>query len=381
MNNPFRYGRIVSDDAFCPRPEPLRRIAGFVRSAQNASIQGERRMGKTSLALAAARSVKGCRVLYADLLGIRSAEDFCKRIAAAAGRLEKGDSFLRRTLRLLSRLRPSVKLDPATGDPVVAVDVRALDPADSVDAVFDMIAGHARTMKLCVVLDEFQDVLDAADADALVAQMRGRIQFLTDVCFLFLGSVRNRMYDLFASPSGPFFKSALLFEVGAIPDAEFVPFLREKFASGRRRADDAFLGSVLDCACRTSGDVQQLCHALWDVSEPGDSLDGAAIRRALETIYAQEGAFYARQLRLLTAFQEKVLVAVAAAGGVETLTSAFMDAAGSSNRSSVKKALSRLVELEILFLHDGRHRFVNPFFRLWLLSREGAFDLAPGIGT
>ena len=109
MNNPFRYGRVVQDDAFCPRPEPLKRIAGFVRAAQNASIQGERRMGKTSLALAAARSVKGCRILYADLLGIRTAGDFCKRVAAAAGRLEQGDSFLRRTLRLLARLRPSLR--------------------------------------------------------------------------------------------------------------------------------------------------------------------------------------------------------------------------------------------------------------------------------
>lgn len=370
MNNPFRYGRVVQDDAFCPRPEPLKRIAGFVRSAQNASIQGERRMGKTSLALAAARSVKGCRILYADLLGIRTAGDFCKRVAAAAGRLDKGDSFLRKTLRLLSRLRPSLKLDPATGETVLSVDVRALDPAESVDAVFDMIAEHARSTKLCVVLDEFQDVLDVEDADALVAQMRSRIQFLTDACFLFLGSVRNRMYDLFASPESPFFKSALLFEVGPIPDDEFVPFLRKKFAAGRRKAEDAFLLRVLDCARRTSGDVQQLCHALWESTEPGDGLDDAALGRALRSIYAQEGEFYARQLRLLTAFQERVLSAVAAVGEVETLTSAFMESAGSANRSSVKKALARLVELEILFLHDGRHRFVNPFFRLWLLSRD-----------
>ncbi len=370
MNNPFRYGRVVQDDAFCPRPEPLKRIAGFVRAAQNASIQGERRMGKTSLALAAARSVKGCRILYADLLGIRTAGDFCKRVAAAAGRLEQGDSFLRRTLRLLARLRPSLKVDPSTGDTVVSVDVRALDPADSVDAVFDMIAEHARSMKLCVVLDEFQDVLDVEGADALVAQMRGRIQFLTDACFLFLGSVRNRMYDLFASPESPFFKSALLFEVGPIPDEEFIPFLRRKFEAGGRRADDAFLRSVLDRAQRTSGDVQQLCHALWDSTGPGDALDEAAMGRALQSVYAQEGAFYASQLRLLTAFQERVLSAVAAAGEVETLSSSFMEAAGSANRSSVKKALARLVEIEALFLREGRYRFVNPFFRLWLLSRN-----------
>ncbi len=370
MNNPFRYGRVVSDDAFCPRPALRKRIAGFIRSAQNASIQGERRVGKTSLVLAAARSEKNCLTLYVDLLGIRTAGDFCKRVAAAAGRLGRGDSFLRKTLRLLSRLRPTIKLDPSSGDPVVSIDVRALDPADSIDAVFDMVAEHARDGRMCVVLDEFQDVLDIEGADALVAQMRGRIQFLLDTCFLFLGSVRNRMYDLFASPKSPFFKSALLLEVGTIPDAEFVPFLRRKFEAGGRTARDELLEAVLAITDRNPGDSQQLCHALWESSEPGETLDETSLARALAFVYAQEGAFYARQLKQLTAFQERVLCAVASEGAVRLLTSAFMEATGGSNRTSVKKALARLADLEILFLHDGEYRFVNPFFRRWLLARD-----------
>ncbi len=370
MPNPFHYGRVVKGDAFCPRPELQKRLEGFIRSSQNVSIQGERRMGKTSLALAAARGVKGCRVLHADLLGIRTAGDFCKRIVAAASRLDVGDSFFRNTLKAISRLRPTLKIDAMTGEPVVSIDTRSADPADSIDAVFDMIAEYSLSMKLCILLDEFQDVLDIDDAETLVAQIRGRIQLMDEPCFLFLGSIRNRMYDLFTSPGSPFFKSALLFEVGPMPDDEFKAFIKAKFKSGGRTISDDALDMVLSCAERTSGDVQQLCHALWETTDRGDSIGKEALSNALQFIFEQEGAFYVRQVKLLTGFQERVLSAVANAGSVGMLTSAFMEAAGSASRTSVKKALSRLVQLEILFQRDGDFRFVNPFFRRWMLCRD-----------
>lgn len=368
MNNPFRYGRVVNGDSFCPRPDLQRRIEQFILSAQNASIQGERRMGKTSLVLAAAKNVPNCRVLHADLLGIRTAGDFCKRILAAAARLDAGDSFIRKTFRMLSCLRPTMKIDSMTGEPVVSIDAHAADPADSVDAVFDMIAEHSRSMQLCVILDEFQDILDIDGAETLVAQMRGRIQLMDSPCFLFLGSVRNRMYELFTSPKSPFFKSALLLEVGLIPDDVFSAFVRHRFETGGRRISDHALEAVLTCAGRTPGDVQQLCHALWETTEDGREIDCESLPEALRYIFAQEGAFYVSQVKQLTPFQDKVLAASAMAGRVGILSSSFMEATGSANRTAVKRALTRLQELDILSRSESEYRFVNPFFRRWILA-------------
>ena len=370
MNNPFRYGRVVKDDSFCPRPALQKRLEEYIRSSQNVSIQGERRMGKTSLALAAAGGVRGCRVLHADLLGIRTAGDFCRRIVAAASRLEAGDTFLKKTFRAIAGLRPTLKIDAMTGEPVMSIDSRAADPAESIDAVFDMIADHSQSMRLCVILDEFQDVLDIEDAETLVAQMRGRIQLMDGPCFLFLGSVRNRMYDLFTRPDSPFFKSALLFEVGPMPDGDFSAFLRDKFKSGGRNITDDALAAILSCVERTPGDVQQLCHALWETTDRGSNIGVDAIPEALQFIFDQEGAFYVRQVKLLTGFQARVLAAVAKTGSVGILSSSFMEAAGSASRTSVKKALARLVDLDILFQRDGDYRFVNPFFRRWMSSRD-----------
>ena len=49
MKMPFRYGCVVDGEYFCPRPELERQLRNYAESGQNLVIQGERRMGKTSL--------------------------------------------------------------------------------------------------------------------------------------------------------------------------------------------------------------------------------------------------------------------------------------------------------------------------------------------
>ena len=47
--NPFKYGQVVSAEDFCPRPQLIKEIMSFIKSGQNLCVQGERRVGKTSL--------------------------------------------------------------------------------------------------------------------------------------------------------------------------------------------------------------------------------------------------------------------------------------------------------------------------------------------
>lgn len=43
--------------------------------------------------------------------------------------------------------------------------------------ILDMVAHHARSNRLCVVFDEFQDMLNVENAQAVLATMRSKIQF------------------------------------------------------------------------------------------------------------------------------------------------------------------------------------------------------------
>ena len=47
--SPFKYGCIVENEYFCPRIKLERQLQQYARDGQNLVIQGERRIGKTSL--------------------------------------------------------------------------------------------------------------------------------------------------------------------------------------------------------------------------------------------------------------------------------------------------------------------------------------------
>ncbi len=60
-----------------------------------------------------------------------------------------------------------------------------------------------------------------ADAgDQVLAMLRGKIQFLQDTCFVFSGSVRSDMVDIFTNPKSPFFKLAMTISVANIAASE-----------------------------------------------------------------------------------------------------------------------------------------------------------------
>lgn len=364
---PFKYGCVVTKEAFCPRPALQRRLAEYVRDGQNVALVGERRMGKTSLIYATSRTLRGYRMLYVDLLNIRTVADFCNRVATAAAQMGAKESFLSRTVRFLSRLRPTLSVDPDNGMPVVSVDARTAEDPRSMSDVVSMIERFAADEKIFVVFDEFQEVRKLDDGDQVLALLRSRIQMLEDTCFVFSGSVRSDMVSIFTDPASAFYKSALTVEVSCIPDDAFAPFLITRFSAGRRKADRAFIDKVLDFTNRTTGDVQQLCAAVWNTTDEDAVLTGEDLKIALEDVFATEGGQFEYQTANLTRYQMKALSALARMGGTKVFSANFLSQAGMPSSATLAKALKRLVENRLVYLHHNEYRFFNPFLRAWVM--------------
>ena len=138
MKMPFRYGCVVDGEYFCPRPELERQLRQYAESGQNLVIQGERRMGKTSLVKKAISGMKGERLLYIDLYGIRTLSDFCRRVMAGVGGVTEKMAFLKKALSLAYRLRPGLTIDSNTGAPTITVDARAAAEPDSPERVLQV---------------------------------------------------------------------------------------------------------------------------------------------------------------------------------------------------------------------------------------------------
>ena len=353
---PFKYGMIVDGENYCPRAELARQFSKLIEAGLNVVVQGERRMGKTSFVCETVKTIRSLELVYIDLYCVKTIEEFCRRVVAAVAALDRSAGFLRRTAQLIASLRPVLTLDRDTGIPQLTVDSRSANSVASLEEVMDMLSFHASKRKLCIVFDEFQDVLEMADSDVLLARLRAKIQFQNKTPHVFLGSVRNKMHEIFDSPKSPFYKSAVVFDVGVIP--------KKKVA--KRKVSDTALDRILSIADGISGDVQELCETIWLATDKGDSIGDAEINAGLKLVFAREDKVFGPTLSRLTPIQATLLKGLARNGSAKPFSGDFMSECGIRNVGTVTRALSRLAADEIIYENGGSWRFVNPFFREWL---------------
>ena len=367
--NPFSYGRIVTERDYCQRPSLEATLRAKLTAGQNVYLEGERRTGKTSLVLETVRKMKTKRIVYADLLEVRGVEDIHKRILNAILQSERESGFFQKALKAFSTLRPAMTFDPMTGMPSLSIDTSVSLKPDSLEGLFNLFA-ESEFKNAVVMIDEFQDIQNLSDARQALAIMRGRIQFLKRIPFVFCGSMRSKMHTMFNDPDSPFFKSALPIEVGSLDKKNFVEFIGRKFREGSVKISAATIERILHITGENPGDTQQFCSAIFDVAKSGVEVDETIIREALQYVFGEEQKGYEASLARITGIQLRCLVALARLNGNNVLSRQFLYAAGALHSSTVKKSLERLESLKIIFKNAGIYKFVNPFFGHWLLFRN-----------
>lgn len=365
---PFKYGSVVSGEDFCGRREAVRELTQLIRSRQNVLIQGERRIGKTSLIYETSRRMKDFKTLFVDVMEIKTSHDLCQRMIKAIISLESQSNLLNRILKYFASFRPKLGVDPITGLPTVSLDPSVRLEPDALEGIFDMIAS-LKQKNLIIVFDEFQDVLNLKDAKRTLAVLRSKIQYHDRIPYIFAGSIRKKMDQIFTHPESPLFKAAIPITVGPIRKKDFMPFLKKKFRIGKRTISEEALGRIFDLTDLVTGDIQQFCEALWNVTSYGDAITEENLKRAFELIFARESGSYELIIAELTALQLRCLAALARLGGDAPTSAEFLKESGIRQPSSVTRALSKLSSRKIIFTKDKAYRFVNPFFRAWLIAR------------
>ena len=365
--NPFSFGEVVKQDSFCSRPDLTSRLREIIRAGHNAVVLGERRTGKTSLMLETANRIRGTRVLYAHLWSVATIEDLANRILHGLVSMQSAQSsFFQKAAKTLTSLRPVIDVDPLTGQPSLTIGQQEALLPSSLHGLFDLIAELAEQHRVVVILDEFQDIRRLQSAEAVLGEIRGRIQLQSGIPYLFAGSIRHEMEQLFREPSSPFFKSFRTVEVGSIDRKPFRSFLQKRFETGNRIVLDETYPEIFDLTGDNPSDVQQLCSAIWDKSDYGETIGPDFLKSALRYIFATEKKGYESQIRILTNQQLACLKALAKVGGKHPQSKAFLAASGIAVPASVKRALLRLMSLEIIYGPETDYKFFDPFFREWI---------------
>jgi hypothetical protein len=370
--NPFVYGQILMPGKpFCSRPSLESSVLEATAHQQRIVLLGERRMGKSSLVEHTLGSAD--RILVAvDLRGLDSVEDFIDRVLLRLSTTLEAHrpvtkhlpEPLRAALAFISEV--SVSLHG-----VLSVSAKAKPKASTVIRVMDAIERASRWRPLSVFFDEFQEIvenLEERESRHLLGVLRAEIQRHDHVAYLFAGSARGSMLELFTAERSHFYQSATILDVGPIPHADMAKFLKEQFSRGKRELTADTLQAIFALAGESPNDQQQLAYHLWTQSTPG-KLGNDELRRAFSALLAEVSRRGELILDAATPAQRRVLFAITIREDEETSTDSFIRFAGFKNNSSVSAALRPFLKGNnaILEKHGSKVRYRERFLRLWVL--------------
>jgi len=283
------------------------------------------------------------------------------------------DRLLRLATELLGRLRPQVGAD-SRGKPTLSLDIgtsprSALALQEEVLTLPEQLA-LKRKSRLVLVFDEFQEVQRFPRAN-LEKAMRSHFQTHRHVSYLFAGSRESTLRDMATRERSPFYKFGRLVSLGAIPAAEFAPYLETRFRRGRLRVDREVLDAVLAAADDIPYNVQRLCHQLWALrAGKADRIAERDIGEAIAGIVEQDAPHFSAGWDRLSLHQRQALQAIARGGGRNVFSAAFLSAHRLGSHSSLQTSLRLLLKEQVLVKVHDEYRFTDPFLREWITTRQ-----------
>jgi uncharacterized protein len=377
--NPFLFGSLALDEVFVDREDELRALADDMRSGQDVVLLAPRRYGKSSLVFRAIQeaTAAGALVAYCDLLRTPTKARFAAALAETVlddltsplGGLVERAAGLVRSLRV----RPTIEVDPDDGRVrfVFEPTRNQRDIDEALERLLELPGRIAaeRDRRTVLVLDEFQEVVRLDEN--LPNVMRSVFQTQPEVCHVYLGSKRHVLEGLFNDRNEPFWRSARHMGLGRIPRASFAPYLRARFESTERTADDDAVELLLDITDGHPYATQELAFFTWTHVPRGHAAHAADVRAGLADVLNAEHNSLARIWDGAT--QNERLVLLALSDGPQSIyAEQTRRTAGLPSATFVQRAIRGLLREDVIEKQpDGRYAICEPFLPQWL-EREQA---------
>ena len=232
MENPFLTFGYVSPDLFCDRIEETQRIISLLTNGNNIALISPRRMGKTGLLYHCFTQPEIEDHYHTFIIDIYSARSL-KEMVYAMGReilnvlKPKGKKAFEQFVTIVTSLRSGIRYD-AAGIPSWNLEIGDIKTPDfTLDEIFTYLENAD---KPCIVaIDEFQSVKRFPE-DNTEAVLRTYIQRCKNAWFIFSGSQRSMMSEIFNSPSRPFYQSVSLMSLKTIALTSYSKFIHDHFA-------------------------------------------------------------------------------------------------------------------------------------------------------
>lgn len=369
--NPFLMSGYVSPEYFCDRVVETKKLISALINGRNVTLISPRRMGKTGLLRHAFHEMQNSKAgvcYYVDLYQTDSLASLVKKLGEAVlGTLDTSETKVVKQIgKFFASLRPVFSFDATSGEPNIMLDVQSVNAEKSLSEIFAYMESSGKPCY--VAFDEFQVVDSYADKQ-VEALLRAHIQHLNNVHFVFSGSQRHVLENMFVSVNRPFFQSTQMMNLGSIGEEAYYEFAHKKLARHGQRISAAAFHHLYQSLFGHTWYVQMILNRIFETAEAEITED--FITDTISNVIAENEATYQTFVRLITPAQCKLLSAVACEGTVtEIMGKNFIAKYGLGAVSSVRVGVKALVQKELLLDLHSRYEVYDRFFGLWLKNQH-----------
>jgi hypothetical protein len=367
ITNPFITSGYIEPEYFCNRTEESKKLLSAISSRRNLTLISLRRMGKTGLLkhvkYLSEHQKNKYSVIYVDLLPTMNGNEMLNLISSALVRMKKNEKgFFSKILSVLSSLRPKLTYDSLTGQPAIELSIQS---ASDVQSGFNSILQLISDIKhdLVFMFDEFQQISRYPEKN--IEQMLRSVIQSYPIPFIFSGSSRHMLENMFLSADRPFYQSSELMYLDKIKEEDYSKFIGEFFLKAGKRIEPEVLQKIFVWTRLHTYNVQYVCNLLFENNSA--IISNNLINKIFYEILISYEPLFASYRNLIPTHQFKLLQAIAIEDGITQPTSGkFITNHNLTSASSVNTSLKALEDKEMITRDGNKWIVYDVFFSRWL---------------
>ncbi|ODS36139.1 MAG: hypothetical protein A7315_14360 [Candidatus Altiarchaeales archaeon WOR_SM1_79] len=342
-------------------------------SGQSIIIYSPRRYGKTSLVKRVLEELKNDAVTaYIDVYPITSKEKLAEAIASkvTTSAFTKSDEMINAAREILPAISPKISIKYDAAEIEFSIKGKEKDRerifSESMD-VAQKIA-QKKNKRVIIAFDEFQETR-RLDGEEIERVMRSHFQGHKDVSYIFIGSKKHMIEDIFENKNKPFFRFGKHISLKKIPGDEFSNFIKNKFRDSEIEISDEAVNTILDLTQSHPHYTQQLCHELWyiTITKGIKKVDADGINGAVEKVLINQNDAYLSIWDAATKTEEATLIALAS-DEISLYSREVIEEYDLISQSHVQRSLKGLERKEVIGEANGKYE-MDVFFKEWIKKR------------
>lgn len=371
--NPFFVAGRIPPEFFCDRDTETKRLTGCILNRENVVLTSPRRVGKTELiyhCFDEERLKDKFFVIFVDILHTSSLRELIMELGNGVFKkvARHSDKLMKSFASTLRSLQGSFGFDPVSGMPTFNVrlgDITA--PEYTIEEIFEYLE---KTDRRCiVVIDELQQVVKYREK-GVEALLRANIQRSSNSNFIFSGSERRIMDQMFLDSKRPFYQSATNLSMDPIDRGVYARFARDLFARYGKTVTEEGIHKAYDMFEGITAYVQRIMHDVFTETVTGGTADVNLVDNMTDRFIEESSRRIREQLSVITEQQKELLYAIHSEGIAKGLTaSAFVKRHRLKSASSVQSATKQLLEMDLITKEGNEYTLSDPLLKLWL-TRE-----------